>query len=186
MSPILCCTHLPSALTLMGEVQIVRVFERVSWPAAARLEAQPPFLMGRLQQPGKGYRHRWVDVNVQVFTLTVLPAQSAQVLFLSKNVTLNCGENCPYQDSMQVFHVSKGQGGQIRTIVRSHPHGTSGSSTSAAGASPTRASALSYISAASAATSAASLSSFPVAATFATSVAAATFPTYQLCQIQRQ
>ena len=123
---------------------------------------------------------------MQFFTLAVLPAQFAQVPVLAHNLTLDCGEDSPFQDSLQVFPVPKGQGGQMRIIAHLHPRGTSGSSTSAIGASPTRTSALFFISDAAAATSTAaaaksvSLSS-PSSATPATSSVAVS-PTDQLCQ----
>ena len=200
MSPLLRRTYLPSELTLPGEVQRGRGFEGGLWPVADRLQAQPSFPPGRLQQPGKGCHHIWVSGNVRVFTLPVLPAQSAQVPVLSKNATLDCGEDCPCQDSKRVFPIPKGQGGQMHIIARLHIRDTSGSSTSTVGASPNRATALSSISTAVASTAAdatasLSLSAFTVsaataAATGATAAAiaadAATSPTDQLCQRQSQ
>ena len=170
-----------------------------SWPAAARLQARPSSSLGRLQQTDKGFRHVWGDGNVQVFTLTFLPAQSAQALVLAINATLDCGEDYPRQDSTRVLPVPKVQGGQVRIIARSHPRGTSGSSTSADGASPNCASALSsiYAVAAAAAVAAAPLSlyAFTVAVTAAATTGAtvaavaaiaATSPTEQLRQSQGQ
>ena len=54
MLPILCHARLPSALTLVLEVQIGRGFERGSHPVVARLQAQPLFPPGYLYHPGKG------------------------------------------------------------------------------------------------------------------------------------
>ena len=93
--PLIRCTRLPYAPTLTGEVQRGRRFEGGIWPVADRLQAQPSFPPGRLQHPGKGCHHIWVSGNVRVFTLPVLPAQSAQVKVLEKRVTLDCREYRP-------------------------------------------------------------------------------------------
>ena len=101
---------------------------------------------------------------MRVFTLALLSAQSAQVPVLTNNVTLDCGEDRPCQDSLKVFPVPKGQGKHMCIIAHLHPRGTSGSSTSANGAPPpTRASAPSYISYAAAIAAPISLSAPSVA-----------------------
>ena len=69
---------------------------------------------------------------MQVFTLTVLRAQSAQVPVLAKNVTLDHGEDCPNQDSAHVFPVPKGQGWQMCFIAHPYHRSNSRSSISAA------------------------------------------------------
>ena len=131
---------------------------------------------------------------MRVFALTVLLAQSVQVPVLAKNVTLNCGEDCPCQDSTRFFPVPKVQGGQMHIMARSHPCGASRCSTSTSGASPNRASSISSISATSTAAAAStaaavaaslSLSAFTIAVASAV-IAAATSPTDQLFQRQRQ
>ena len=47
------------------------------------------------------------------FTLAVLPAHPAQMPVLTKNVTVQDGEDCPYHNGPQVFPAPKGQGGQV-------------------------------------------------------------------------
>ena len=91
LSPLLRRTRLTSVLALPGEVQRGRGFEGGSRISAARLQARPTFPLGRIQYPSKGSRHVLVGGNVQVFTLAVLPSQSAQVPVLAKNVTLEGG-----------------------------------------------------------------------------------------------
>ena len=118
---------------------------------------------------------------MRVFTLVVLPAQSAHVPVLAKNMNLDCLEDCPCPDSTRVLPAPKGQGMQMHIVAHPHPRGTSGSSNSAAtnSASLTRSSAYSSISSTAGSTSI-SLFAFLAAATAAVS------PTDQLCQIHEK
>ena len=125
---------------------------------------------------------------MRIFILTVLPEQSAQVPVLTKNVTLDFGEDRPRQNSTLVFPFPKVQGRQMCTIAHPHPHNTSGSSTSATGATPTRASAPSFNSAATAAATASISLCTPYVASTPSADAAASYasPTDHIRQRNRQ
>ena len=128
MSPTLRRILLPSTLTLMEEVHRGRGYKRGSWSATARMQAQMSSPTGCLQHTGKGFHHVW----------GFLTAKSAQVPVLTKNVTLDCGDDRPCQNRTQFFSIPKGQSRQMRIVMHPQPHGASVSSTSAAGATTTR------------------------------------------------
>ena len=90
------------------------------WPAADKLQALMSIPQGCFYQPRNVCRYLWGGRDVQVFTLAFLPAHPTQMLVLTKNMEAKGGEDCPYQDGMQVLPVPKGQGGHVRII--SHPH----------------------------------------------------------------
>ena len=104
----------------MVQVQKERRFQGASRPAAARLKARMSFPPGCFQQPGDGCNHVWGYGNVQVFTLLFLPAQSAQVPVIAKNVTLDHGEDHPYQDSARFFTLAvfPAQSAQVPVIEK--------------------------------------------------------------------
>ena len=54
-----------------------------------------------------------------VFTLAVLPLQSAQVSTIENKTALECGEDCTCQEGALVLPILKGKGGQVR--IASHP-----------------------------------------------------------------
>ena len=169
-------TRLLSTLALMVQIQRGRGFEGGSRPVAARVQARKPFPPGCLQPPGDGCRHVGGGGDVRVFTLAVLPAQSAQVPFLAKNVALDRGEGRLCQNCVRVFFVPKGQGGEMHFISHLHPPGTPGSSSSRANFTSTRAAAPSSVSiaaATAAAAATASTSNASVSAAAASPAAAA-------------
>ena len=61
---------------------------------------------------------------MQVFMITVLPAHSAQMSILTKNMTMQGREDLPRQNGPQVIPVPKGQGGQVHFIARLHSFST--------------------------------------------------------------
>ena len=120
------------------------------------------------------------------FTLVFLPAQSAQVPVLAKNVTLDRGEYHLLNNGAQFFPILKIQGGQMRFIAHPHPRGTSGSSSPNTGATTIRASAPPSISATAAAASASAFASAAAAAASISSASSdAASSTDQLREIDR-
>ena len=86
--------------------------------------------------------------------IAFLPAHSVHMPALAKNRTLDRGEDHSRQSNAQVLPVLKVKSGQMCSIVRLHPRGTSSSSSSDAGAIMTRVSSPSSTSAAASSKSA--------------------------------
>ena len=59
---------------------------------------------------------------MQVFKLPVLPAQRAQMPVLTKNVTVQGGENLPCYNESLVLFVLEVQGRRVRFISRPHSY----------------------------------------------------------------
>ena len=57
---------------------------------------------------------------MQVFTIKVLPSHLAQMPVLAKNVTVQCGEDCPRHNGPRVLTIPKEEGGQVRIIACPH------------------------------------------------------------------
>ena len=60
-------------------------------------------------------------LGCEIFKLPLIPTQTIEVPFLTKNVAVQCCEDRTHQKGPRVLPIPKVQGGQVRVIEHLHP-----------------------------------------------------------------